>query len=69
MTRFGNREANKMARHELTIREKLRGLSRAINTLKRKRRGPTWLLPSIREYRKRLLRELGAKRKIDSDQT
>jgi hypothetical protein len=40
----------------------LRGLRKGIRTLKNKRDGAKWLLPSMRRYEKKLAAEVRAKR-------
>ena len=47
-------------KHRLSKREQLRGVRKAIRTLREKRGGPKWLLPSMRRYEKRLAAEVRA---------
>jgi hypothetical protein len=47
-----------MARHVLTTEEKLRGIRRGIRTLKNKRGGPKWLVPSMKRYERKLTAQL-----------
>jgi len=52
-----------MARYQMSLEEKLRGCRKAIRVLKRKRGGPKWLLPGMRNYARRLADELKAGKK------
>jgi len=51
-----------MARHKLTEEQKLRGVQRGIRVLERKRKnrtgGPTWLIPSMKRYERKLTEQL-----------
>jgi hypothetical protein len=47
-----------MPRHVLTTKEKLRGLRNGIRKLKEKRGGPKWLIPSMKNYERRLAEQL-----------
>jgi hypothetical protein len=47
-----------MTRHVLTTEERLRGVRNGIRALKRKRSGPKWLIPSMKEQERKLLERL-----------
>jgi len=48
--------------HVFTIDEKLRGIRKGIRTLKKKRTGPTWLIPSMEKYVRKLKQKQQATR-------
>jgi hypothetical protein len=47
-----------MARHILSVEEKLKGIRRGIRTLEKKPGGPTWLIPSMKKYARKLAEQL-----------
>jgi hypothetical protein len=47
-----------MAGHVLTVEEKLKGIRRGIRALEKNRKGPTWLIPSMKKYQRRLEEQL-----------
>jgi hypothetical protein len=47
-----------MARYLMSTEEKLRGVRKAIRTLQKKRDGPYWLIPKMKQYADRLANEL-----------
>jgi hypothetical protein len=47
-----------MPRHVMTPAERLRGIRKAIRTLRSRRGGPKWLLPGLQKYEKKLAREV-----------
>lgn len=46
-----------MARHVFTLEEKIAGTRKSIKALESKRGGPKWLIPGLKKYLKRLLKE------------
>jgi len=45
-------------KHRLDKQEQLRGTEKAIQSLKRTRKGPVWLIPSLRRFADKLRREI-----------
>lgn len=52
-----------MPPYRMSTEEKLRGCRKAIRVLQRKRGGPKWLLPGMRNYARQLADELKAGKK------
>jgi len=52
-----------MSPYKMTVEEKLRGIRKGIRTLRKKRGGPKWLIPSMRRYERELLKKLTEERR------
>ncbi len=51
-----------MARHVLTTEERLRGVRAAIRKMRRTKRGPVWLIPSMERHAEKLQDRLDRER-------
>jgi len=60
LTRVMITRSGSYMRHPLSRAQMLKGVRKAIRKLKKERRGPKWLLPSMRRYKKRLAAEVRA---------